>query len=553
MTRAPSMKEKGRRMPATWAVAAAAAVPFLSSLLAKFVDWDDPVFIARNAALANFDLRWMLTSTFGGHWHPLTWLSLALDRAVWGAGPFGPHLTNVALHAAAAAVFFDAARRLLGGGEDAELPAAFAALLFAAHPLRAESVAWAVERRDCLSGLFYLLTIRFWLQDRVRPALACYAASLLAKGIGVTLPVALALIDAVGRGRPLDRAWLRRAAPFCGLALGVGAFGLWAQRVNGAGLPLSRFSLSSRLAIASYGLWFYPLKTLLPAALIPLYPLPRPLPTLSQFPYGPAFFCALGASALLWLKRREHPALAACALFYAVTVAPVLGALRFGPQLVADRYSYLSCLPLALLAAEALRRARADAARRKTAELAAAALVLLLAGLTARQVRFWRDSDALWTREVALRPDAPLARHFLANEAAARGDFPAAAAQERAQLASDPSYAPSLNGLGLALTAQGRVAEAEAEFKAALAAKPDYWEAANNLGLALGRAGRFDEAAAAFRKALELSPGNPGVHGNLGLALVSAGKKTQGLAELDEALKLEPDQPRLAAIRASLK
>ena len=540
-------------MPTAWAVAAAAALPFWSALFARFVDWDDPVFIAKNAALARFDLGWMLTSTFGGHWHPLTWLSLALDRAVWGPGPFGPHLTNLLLHAAAAAVFFDAARRLLGGGEDAELPAAFAAVLFAAHPLRAESVAWAIERRDCLSGLLYLLTIRFWLQDRARPALACYAASLLAKGIGVTLPLALALVDAVGRGRALDRAWLRRAAPFCALALAFGAFGLWAQRVNGAGLPLSKFTLSSRLAIASYGLWFYPLKTLWPAGLIPLYPLPRPLPTLSQFPYGPAFIGALGAAALLWLKRREHPALAACALFYAATVAPVLGALRFGPQLVADRYSYLSCLPLALLAGEALRRARADAGRRKAAEAAAVALVLLMTGLTARQVLFWRDSDALWRRELAVRQDAPLAHHFLANEALARGEFAEAEERDRAALAADPLYAPSLNGLGLALTAQGRVDEAQAQFKAALAAKPDYWEAANNMGLALGRAGRYDDAAAAFRKALSIAPGNPGVHGNLGLALLSAGRKRDGLAELDEALRLDPDQPKLAAIREQLK
>jgi Tfp pilus assembly protein PilF len=472
---------------------------------------------------------------------------------VWGPGAFGPHLTNLLLHAAAAAVFFDVARRLLGGGEDADLPAAFSALLFAAHPLRAESVAWAIERRDCLSGLLYLLTLRFWLQDRVRPALACYAASLLAKGIGVTLPVALALVDAVGRGRALDRAWLRRAAPFCALALGFGFFGLWAQRVNGAGLPLSRFSLSSRLAVASYGLWFYPLKTVLPAGLIPLYPLPKPLPTLSQFPYGPAFVCALGAAALVWRKRRDHPGLAACALFYAATVAPVLGALRFGPQLVADRYSYLSCLPLALLAGEALRRARADAGRRKTAEAAAAAVVLLLTGLTSRQVLFWRDSDALWRRELAVRQDVPLAHHFLANEAMARGDFAGAEESDRAALAEDPRYAPSLNGLGLSLTAQGRVTEAQAQFKAALAAKPDYWEAANNMGLALGRAGRYDEAAAAFRKALELAPDNPGVHGNLGLALLSAGREKDGLAELDAALALDPDQPRLAAIREQLK
>lgn len=526
---------------------------FLPAAWAKFVDWDDPVFIVKNPFLARFDLGWMFTTTFGGHYHPLTWLSLALDRVLWGPDAFGVHLMNVLLHAGSAVVFFKIARKLLGDDDKADWPAAFAAALFAVHPLRAESVAWAIERRDCLSGLFYLLTIKYWLEDRIKPALYCFLASLLSKGIGVTLPMALALLDSAGRGRRLDRAWLRRAAPFAGLALLFGAVGLWAARVNGALMPLSAFSLSSRLAIAAYGLCFYPLKTLLPAGLIPLYPLPKPLPTLADFPYGPCAVAVAAVAAFLVAKRREHPKAAAGALFYAATLFPVLGALRLGPQLVADRYSYLPCLPLALLGGALLRRGLADAQARVWAPRAAAALVLLLAGLTARQVSFWRDGLTLWTRELAVRQDVALAHHFLANAAMARGDFAEAERRDRAAVAVDPVHAPSLNGLGLALSAQGRLEESFVQFRAALAVKPDYWEASNNLGLALARAKRMPEALAVFEEALTRFPHHAGLRGNYGLMLLTAGKRAEGAAALDAALAAEPNQPKLQAIRQSLK
>lgn len=521
-----------------WLVFAGSALPFLPALRHGFVDWDDPFFIVKNPALARFDLPWMFTSTLGGHYHPLTWLSLALDRALYGPEAWGVHLTSLLLHAGAAVFFFKIARRLLGG----DAPAAVAALLFAAHPLRAESVAWAIERRDVLSGFLYLWTLELWLSNRARAALAAFAASLLAKGMGVTLPLALLLVDGPGLGKKIDAAWLKKAAPFAALALVFGALGLWAQRVNGAALPLTEFSLSSRAAIAAYGLVWYPLKTLWPSGLIPLVPLPKS-PSVLAWPYAACaalVLLALAATAAFW---RRAPKLAACAVYYGATVGPVLGALRFGPQLVADRYSYLSCLPLALLAGHLSRRA----------PRAAWAAVVLLAALTVRQVGFWKDGPTLWTRELAVRADAPMAHHFLASSAMARGRFADAERRERDALAADPGYVPARNGLGLALSAQGRFAEALVEHDAALALKPDYWEAANNKGLALARLGRFAEASAVFERAIAQKPDNAGLHGNYALALLTAGKRKEGLERLEFSLRLDPNQPRLAAIYRSLK
>jgi len=534
-----------RRLPLL--VAAAAALPFLPALLNGFTDWDDTVFILKNPPLARFDLGWMFTTTFGGHYHPLTWLSLALDRALWGPLPLGFHLTSVLLHAAAAALFFLIAKRLLG--EEPVWPAVFAALLFAVHPLRVESVAWAIERRDVLSGFFYLLTVLLWLDGKTRPALAAYLASLLSKGTGVTLPIGLALLDGAVLGRALDRKWLEKLAPFAALALAFGGLGLWAQRVNGAALTLSQFPASARAAIASYGLWFYPLKTLWPAGLIPLYPLPAN-PAVDDWPF---WLCAAGAVAAVWglaLYGRRAPKVTAALAFYAATVAPVLGVFRFGPQLVADRYSYLSCLPFALLGGAALKKALADEKRRQAALAFAGAVTLVLAGLTFRQSAFWRSGESLWTRELDIRSDVALAQHNLADALMARGLFEAAEHRERAALAVDPRYVHSLNGLGLALASQGKFEAAVPEYQAAIAEWPQYWEAYANLGMALARLRRYDESFKAFSKALELNPARAELHGNYALALLSSGRRDAGLNELKVALTLNPYQPQLQRIYA---
>jgi protein O-mannosyl-transferase len=526
-------------------VAAVAALPFLPALRNGFVDWDDAAFIVKNAALARFDVSWMLTSRLAGHYHPLTWLSLALDRAVYGTQAWGFHLTSILLHAAAAALFFRVARRLLPG-KDPAWPAAFAALVFALHPLRVESVAWAIERRDVLSGVFYLWAFDLWLRDEPRAAFAAFAASLLSKGIAVTLPAALALVDVAARGRRLDAAWLKKAAPFFALSAGLGLFGLRTANMDAA-IPLA-----TRAAVALHGLCFYPLKTLWPSGLIPLYPWPTGA-SLAQWPYwacAVAAGAAAAATAALW---RRAPRLAACAAFYALTIFPVLGVFRFGPQSVADRYSYLACLPLALLAGEALRRAQADRRWKACAAPAAAAVLLVLAALTARQVRFWESGRTLWTRELALRPDVPLAHHLLASAALSRRDPLQAERRERAALALEPSYAPALNGLGLALAAQRRFEAALAQYDAAVAAQPDYWEAQNNKGLALAHLRRFDESRAVFERALARHPEVAGLHGNFALALLTAGDRQRGVAELETALRLDPDQPNLLAIRARLR
>ncbi|HTG09947.1 MAG TPA: hypothetical protein VK746_04055, partial [Candidatus Eisenbacteria bacterium] len=190
------------------------AVVFTPVLHAGFVDWDDPINFLQNPYYRGLgwpQLRWMLTASVMGHWIPVTWLTLGADFAVWGMDPFGYHLTSLLLHAASAALFYLVARRLLGLAIPSAEPgtvnlgAVVAALYFALHPLRVESVAWITERRDLTSGLFFLLTLLAYLKAHERTAevrtgwrwvsLTAAALALASKSIVMGLPLALLILD----------------------------------------------------------------------------------------------------------------------------------------------------------------------------------------------------------------------------------------------------------------------------------------------------------------------------------------------------------------------
>ena len=203
------------------AVIALTLVAFLPVLDNGFIpNWDDRTNFLDNPhyrGLGSAQLRWMFTTFHAGHYIPLTWLSLGLDYLLWGLNPAGYHLSSLLLHAATALAFYFLAVRLFRFAlPPATSPAALrwgaamAALLFAVHPLRVESVAWATERRDVLSGLFYVLALLCYVKAATAPAetaparleprwyalsLTCFAAALLSKSIVVTLPVTLVVLD----------------------------------------------------------------------------------------------------------------------------------------------------------------------------------------------------------------------------------------------------------------------------------------------------------------------------------------------------------------------
>src|SRR3989475_7927741 len=250
---------------------------FLPTLQNQFVSWDDDKNFLDNPhyrGLAWTHLRWMWT-THLGHYIPLTWMTLGLDYLLWGLNPVGYHLMSLLLHAANAVVFFFVVRRILTRalpslserGHALAVSAGFAALVFAIHPLRVESVAWATERRDVLSGLFYLVTILVYLracerEERGRRwhwlAVATFVCALLSKSMVVNLPIVLLILDVyplrrLGGGLGWGRAPARRVyvekIPFVLLAAAASAIAVMAQSSVHAAASLAQLSLPGRLAV----------------------------------------------------------------------------------------------------------------------------------------------------------------------------------------------------------------------------------------------------------------------------------------------------------------
>jgi tetratricopeptide (TPR) repeat protein len=561
-------------------VAVVTFIAFLPVLQAGFVLWDDRENFIDNPdfqGLGWATVAWAFTTANMGVYIPLSWLTLAGDHSLWGLNPFGYHLTNLLLHAAAAAVFYLVAARLVRaatsprtGTESREisLGAGLAAMLFAVHPLRVESVAWITERRDVLSGLFFLLSILAYLQAWARRteggtlargwyagALGLFVLALLSKPMAISLPAVLVILDVYPLrrltggpgswfGLPNRAVWLEKI-PFVLLSLATGLMAMLAQIRGGTVASMARFGALERLAISVYSVTFHLWKTAVPFHLAPLYELPPRI-----HPFAWSFLLSggvvLAVTGIAILVRGRWPALLAVWLAYLVMLLPVMGVVPHGPQIAADRFTYLPCLGWALLASGGLlagwRRWARGAAPRGGLLLVGGLVALLVAslgGLTWRQARIWRDSETLWTHALAVRPSA--AGHMnLGVVRAEQGRLTEAISHYQQALAIDPSYAKAHGNWGAALARQGRVGEAIGHYRQALDMDPQAGAVHVNWGLALAAQGRLPEAIEHYEQALRLDPGLAEAHGNWGVALAEQGRIPEAIEQFRQALRINP-------------
>jgi tetratricopeptide (TPR) repeat protein len=564
--------------------ALASAGIFLATLVAfgpalhnGFVDWDDTVNFLGNPHYRGLgwpQISWMLTTTWMGHWIPVTWLTLGLDYVVWGMDPFGYHLTAVILHALNGVLFHRVALRLLAAAAphwrrgSLSLGAAVAAALFALHPLRVESVAWVTERRDLVSGCFVLLAVLAHLQACVAgprqlpwrlASLACYALALASKAMVATLPAALVLLDIYPLrrlppnwrewGTPgLRRVWLEKV-PYAVLAVVVAGIAVGAVRAHAFFTSFAEQPPAARVAIAFYSLWFYPWKTLVPTGLSPLYELPARVDWLA--PRFVATAVAVGivtAAALSWRRRSAAPLAVGAA--YAVLLAPVSGLLHNGAQLVADRYSYLPCLGWALLAGAGVAWVT-DAGNRGvlscwTVPLVTATTavwVIALATLSWGQVQVWRTSETLWQQSLEVDPDCVICHHRLGLILEARGQLADAIRHYERGLAVNPDHKPSVLSLGTALVKMGRAGDAVARLQARSRRDPSDADLRSHLGFALLEQGRAPEAMEQLQEAVRLNPGDPQSLTNLGITLVTLKRPADAIPHLRRAVQLRSADP----------
>lgn len=562
---------------------------FAPALDATFVEWDDDKVIRDNPyirGLTDEHINWMFTSYKMGHFHPLTWVSYAIDHAIGkarldsldetakkryvrGLDPKIFHLTNLLLHAGVAIGFYFLARLMLRiflppppDREDWATPfcAAVAAIFFACHPLRVETVAWATERRDVLSSVFLipclLLYLRYTLSPRWDKAKISFyvgsvlllTVSLMSKAWGMTLPAVMLVLDVYPLRRIGGKAgwsasrWvaiLVEKIPFIALAIFFGYHASQAQRIAlGTAKTLSEWSIIDRIMQSFYGLFFYTYKTWIPTNLSPLVEIP-----VNHNPFAVQYLLAAGivllAGVLLIKFRKRWPAGVVAAICYAGILSPVLGIHQSGPQLVADRYSYLACMPWAIIVGAALlwlaRRKGTDQKTRVSFVAATGMTVALLglfATLTWRQTQVWQDSQTLWTHVLKVYPDNVMAHTNLGKRLREQGDVAGAIAHYQAALAIKPDDYLLLNNLSFAITQdESRPVEERNEQAAKYSARavelqPEHPDIRYTHGRNLLRIGKFEEGVKQIRIAITLKPKYVKGYRGLGEAYMNRGRKT---------------------------
>jgi len=469
-----------------------------------FVNYDDDRYILTNnhvrAGLKWTTVVWAFRSVEEANWHPLTWLAHALDCQLFGVNPAGHHGMNLALHMANALLLFLLLERATG----ARWKSLTVAVLFAAHPLNVESVAWAAERKNVLAMLFFLLSLWAYGWYARRPSVKRYgvvalafAMALMAKPVAITLPFVLLLADywplrrvkssgdAAVNGDPgrcgeqglaaVRLLWEK--VPLLALAVGSGMVTMAAQKAGGAVNTAAAAAPLLRLENAVVCYVRYVEKVIWPARLAVLYPYPHALPGW-QVCASLAFLVGVTGAVLYWRDRRY---LLAGWFWYLATMAPMIGIVQVGNQAMADRYAYLPCVGLLVMAVWGAWEAAETLGSEKSGHVWRMALagtmgcsVIALAAVTRMQVVYWHDDFTLWSH-------------------------------------------------ALAVTEGNYVAE-------------------NNLGAILGKEGRVEEAVAHFRNAAALEPGDPGSQLNLGIYAQDHSDLRQAIARYETVVQLATDE-----------
>lgn len=511
-----------------------------------FVAYDDGIYVYLNRhiqhGLTLATVKWAFGSFCCHNWHPLTWLSHALDWQTHGHSAGGHHLTSLLLHMASSLLLFAALSRMT----KSVWRSGFVAALFALHPLHVESVAWIAERKDVLSTLFLMLTLIAYARYTEKRGILWYlsvvlafALGLLAKPMLVSLPLLLLLLDRW----PLRRegAFLVEKLPLFALAAGSCVVTYAAQATTGAAQTLDHYPVGVRIANALVSYVAYIVKMAWPRHLAVFYPHPGNTLPAWQVMGSAAMLMAVTLAAVR--LRKAAPYVMVGWLWYVVTLVPVIGLVQVGQQAMADRYTYVPLIGLFIIIAWGVpdmlaRRQRATA--RLGLAVAAAAVLLALMGCTRAQVLSWRNTGTLIRHAYESSPDDYRMRCWVALYMDKTGDWNGAYSLLSHSLGHRPNVDRVYNQLGYLLAEKRRYEEAEHCFDKAIEINPELADAHNNLGTVYLSWGRADDALGEFLEAARLAPFNAEPHFNAGNALAALGQIEEALDEYDQAATLDP-------------
>lgn len=493
-----------------------------------FVNYDDNGYVVDNPYIRSgpFEcIPWALTTMRAGNWHPLTWISHALDYQLFGLNPAGHHLMSLGLHTLNAVLL----AWFLAAVTGAPLRSIVVAAFFALHPLNVESVAWVAERKNLLSTLFFILALGAYGRYAKAPILSRYlvvaAAFLLAlasKPMVVTFPFVLLLMDFwplqrirdwIGPSQvyrvpqlPFSRCLLEKI-PFLILSAGSSVITFIAQQSAGATKTLETFPFTVRLENALFAYAMYLWKAAAPLKLAVFYP--HPGSSLATWKAGFSLLLLLAASWGVWRARSLAPYLVVGWLWFLGTLVPVIGLIQVGAQAMADRYGYIPLIGIFVMAVWGI----GDLCvryqiNRLWVGAAAGAVMLALSCLTWKQISYWQDSYALWSHALAVTADNPV----------------------------------SENQMGMALIALDRQEEAMTHFRNAIALGTHDSTSYLNLGAYLSEHGQQREAIPILEAAVGMGHDTQNlvlIHLNLGFAYTSIGDYQNALAHYSASLQLD--------------
>jgi len=511
----------------------------------QFINYDDPLYVLQNPHILGGvtwpSLRWAFTHVHSQNWHPLTSISHMLDCQIFGLNAGAHHMINVLLHAIASVLLF----LFLARTTKSLWPSAFVAAVFAIHPLRVESVAWIAERKDVLSGLFFMLTLLAYARYVRAPSLAHYvtmsillACGLMSKPMLVTTPLVLLLLDYWPFARSTWWKLVVEKIPLFALSLGSVVATLLAQ--NFALGSVEMLPLSDRVSNAIVSYVEYIGQMFWPRDLIPFYI--HPENRLSILQVAGALLLLIAITVAAFVRRKQNPYLLVGWLWYLIMLVPVIGIVQVGLQGHADRYTYLPQIGLYI----ALTWLVVDLTKSRAIILAPAgvAAVMTLSILSWKQTTHWRDTESLWSYTLSITPQSDVAHTGLAGILFAQGKIDEAIEHYRRAVATRAGNSGAQHGLAAALEKQHKVDEAIEHYEKALELQPDNVEASNALALLLVHRGDYAGAIRWWENTLRYETEDGNALNNLAWMLATCADRQ--LRNPSRAVELADHANRLA-------
>jgi protein O-mannosyl-transferase len=524
-----------------------------------FVNYDDDRYVTENPhvrqGLTADTFTWALTSTEQANWHPLTWMSHALDCSLYGLNPVGHHFTSILLHAVNVILLF----LLLMWATERLAPSLFVAALFALHPINVESVAWVAERKNVLCTMFFFLTL--WAYGwyarkpdwkRYLAVTALFAAGLASKPMVITLPFVLLLLDywplarVRGGGAEADKntfPWSRlvlEKLPLLALSAASAVITMQAQQAGGAIRTTAEFSFGTRIATAIWAYAMYLWKMVWPARLAPLYP--HPADSLPAWQVLVAAVVLLAITAVAWRFRSRRYLLVGW-LWFLGTLVPVIGLVQVGEAAMADRYAYIPQIGIFVMIAFGV----ADWAEQRKFSfwpaVLAAAIFVAFALITHRQIGYWQSNYDLWSHALAVTQSNFVAENNLGGALILEGQEEEAHPHFEAAARINPKDPMSRNNLGIYFQKHNQMREAVAQYEAAVSLTSDSGflaQAYANLGAAHRALGEDEEAHKSFDQSLRFNPNQSNAWLGLGRLAQKQGKFDEAISDLSRSVELQP-------------